>query len=183
MPLFTTLFSLSLAATPLPDGRDGSHDFDFEFGTWRVQHRTLAKDGTWVEFHGTCRTRPAMDGSANVEEHIFERPTGRSHGMAIRAYDRATREWAIWWIDGRAPHGAMDPPVKGRFEDGVGTFYSDYVDQGKTIRTRFLWTVVDANHARWEQALSDDLGRTWATNWTMTFERIEDESTVAMHDR
>ena len=29
---------------------DGRHDFDFEFGTWRVQHETLAKDGTWTTF-------------------------------------------------------------------------------------------------------------------------------------
>lgn len=176
MALIAPLFSLSLAATAVPANGDGRHDFDFEFGTFRVNHRTLAKDGTWVEFEGTCRTRPVMDGSANVEEHVFERPTGRTHGMAIRAFDPATKEWAIWWIDGRAPHGALDPPMKGRFADGVGTFYSDAVSDGRTMRTRFIWTIEDARHARWEQALSEDLGETWTTNWVMTFVRIEDDS-------
>ncbi|HET7842799.1 MAG TPA: DUF1579 family protein [Xanthomonadales bacterium] len=165
------LLSLA-AAAPSPTGRDGRHDFDFEFGEWRVHHRTLAKDGTWLEFDGTCTTRPAMDGAANVEEHVFERPAGRSHGMAIRAYDAATREWAIWWIDSRAPHLALDPPMKGRFDDDVGTFYSDAVVDGKTTRTRFLWTVIDTDHLRWEQSLSTDAGATWATNWIMTFIRI-----------
>jgi len=172
MPLLTPLLALSLAATSMPTDHDGRHDFDFEFGAWRVHHRTLAKDGTWLEFDGTCTTRPAMDGSANVEEHFFDKASGRTHGMAIRAYDAATKDWAIWWIDGRAPHLALDPPVKGRFVDGIGTFYADGVYEGKATRTRFIWTVVDARHARWEQALSEDLGKTWTTNWKMSFERI-----------
>lgn len=163
---------LSLAAAVPPAGRDRSHDFDFEFGAWRVHHRTL-KDGKWLEFDGTCTTRPALDGASNVEEHVFERPAGRSHGMAIRAYDRATARWAIWWIDSRAPHAPLDPPMQGGFDGNVGTFYGDYVDpQGRTTRTRFLWTVVDADHLRWEQALSEDLGESWTTNWVMTFERV-----------
>lgn len=74
--------------------------------------------------------------------------------MAIRACDAATKQWAIWWIDGRAPHGALDPPAKGRFERGVGTFTSDALDHRRTVRTRFLWTVVDRDHLRWEQATS-----------------------------
>ena len=111
---------------------------------------------------------------------MFERPAGRSHGMAIRAFDPATQEWAIWWIDSRAPHGALDPPMKGRFEGKVGTFYSDFVADGKTIRTRFIWTDVDARHARWEQALSEDLGKTWTTNWYMRFERSDASETATV---
>ena len=121
--------------------RSGAHDFDFEYGEWRVHHRVKrpGADG-WVEFDGTCRDRGLIDGSANVEEHTFRRSTGVSFGIAIRAYDPKSAEWAIWWIDGRAPHSAMDPPVKGRFDKGVGTFYSDSIVDGKTIRTRYLWS-------------------------------------------
>ena len=150
----------------------GPHDFDFEFGKWRVHHR-VKRDGQWVEFDGTCTDRGLIDGSANVEEHTFFRKAGTSYGIAVRAYDAKTGQWAIWWVDARDPHGALDPPVKGRFTDGVGTFYSDAVVDGKTVRTRFLWSRITPKSARWEQATSNDLGKTWDTNWVMEFSRVE----------
>jgi len=150
----------------------GAHDFDFEFGKWRVHHR-VKRDGQWAEFEGTCTDRGLVDGSANVEEHTFSRKAGTSYGIAVRAYDAKTRQWAIWWIDVRDPHGALDPPLKGRFTDGVGTFYADSVVNGKTARTRFIWSRITPKSARWEQAMSSDLGKTWDTNWVMEFSRVE----------
>ena len=149
----------------------GMRDFDFEFGEWAVQHRVKRADGTWLEFSGFCTTRAAMDGSANVEEHRFDKATGVTRGMALRTYDAKTVLWAIWWVDSRDPHAAMDPPVKGRFVDGVGTFTSDGVVNGKTVRTRYVWSKITATTARWEQALSMDAGATWDTNWVMEFRR------------
>lgn len=97
----------------------GIHGFDFEYGKWQVHHRVKsASDGTWREFDGTCTTRPFMAGQGDIEEHIFSRPTGISYGTAMRAFDPKSEEWAIWWIDSRYPHLALDPPVKGRFENG-----------------------------------------------------------------
>jgi hypothetical protein len=65
----------------------------------------------------------------------------------------------------------MDPPVKGHFANGVGTFYADSIVDGKTIRTRYLWSHITASSARWEQANSVDGGKTWDTNWIMDFQR------------
>jgi hypothetical protein len=151
------------------------HDFDFLAGDWRVHHRVKQPIGVdeWSEFDGTSGNRALIDGSVNVEEHRFERPAGVSFGVALRAYDPATAQWAIWWIDGRTPHGAMDPPVMGRFENGVGTFYSDGTVDGKPIRVRFIWSGITPTSARWEQAYSADGGRTWETNWIMEFRRAE----------
>jgi hypothetical protein len=78
--------------------------------------------------------------------------------------------WAIWWLDGRNPH-ALDVPVIGRFEGGVGSFHADDVLDGAPVRMRFLWLRTDTAMPRWEQALSADGGATWETNWTMDFER------------
>lgn len=151
----------------------GLHGFDFEIGEWRVHHRVKRPvDGhNWAEFDGTSSMRTLMDGSANVEDNTFNKPGGVTHGVALRAYDQKTGQWAIWWIDGRDPHGALDPPVKGRFEDGVGTFYSDSTVNGKPVRTRFIWSHITPTSARWEQSLSSDAGKTWDTNWTMDFRR------------
>jgi hypothetical protein len=94
----------------------GLHDFDFEVGEWRVHHRVKrpADSQQWLEFDGTCSNRSLIDGSANVEEHRFGKPTGVTHGVALRAYDPKTSQWAIWWIDSRDPLGALDPLVKSR---------------------------------------------------------------------
>jgi hypothetical protein len=148
----------------------GMHDFDFEFGNWRVHHR-VKRNGNWIEFEGTSSDRGLIDGSSNVEENTFHRPTGDTHGIALRAYDSKTGQWAIWWVDSRDPHAALDPPVKGRFVDGVGTFYSDGVVNGKPTRTRFIWSQITKTSARWEQAFSQDDGQSWDTNWVMEFRR------------
>jgi hypothetical protein len=163
------------AAPQAATRRTGSHDFDFLFGEWRVHHRVKrpAENQLWLEFDGTASTRRLMDGSANVEDHTFNKPTGVSRGVAIRAYDPKTGQWAIWWIDGRDPLGALDPPVKGGFDNGVGTFYSDGTIAGKPARTRFIWSHITPTSARWEQAYSFDAGKTWETNWIMTFTRAE----------
>ena len=158
------------ARTPVAEA-NGAHDFDFEFGEWRVHHRVKRADGTWREFDGTCSDHALMDGRANVEEHRFDKPDGLTYGVAMRAYDANTGRWATWWIDSRDPHAALDPPVMGRFENGVGTFYSDGVVNGKPTRTRFVWSKITPTSARWEQAYSEDAGRTWDTNWIMEFRR------------
>ena len=170
--LLAAALVLGAAVPSAAAGRDGSHDFDFEFGDWQVHHRVKrATDGAWVEFEGTASVRPLMDGSGNVEDNQFNKADGVTYGVALRSYDAKTGEWAIWWMDGRAPHGTLDPPTKGRFEDGVGKFYWEGDYNGKRMRTRFTWSRITPKSARWEQAYSFDDGKTWDTNWIMEFTR------------
>ena len=153
----------------------GLHDFDFLVGEWRVHSRrlkdVLASSHDWYEFDGTIRSWPLMEGRANVDDTVFNLPTGIYRGVAPRAYDPKTGQWAIWWIDGRNPFGNLDPPVKGRFVDGVGTFYADDTLRGKPIRVRFIWSQMSHEAAHWEQAFSADGGKTWETNWVTDFKR------------
>ena len=160
------------SSTPAPSGENltGLHDFDFQVGDWRVHHR-VKRGNDWLEFDGTCSNRRLMEGRANVEDHRFEKPSGVTYGVAVRTFDPKTAQWAIWWFDSRDPHGVIDPPVKGKFENGVGTFYSDYTSNGKPMRVRYVWSHISANSAHWEQAVSADAGKTWETNWTMVFRR------------
>jgi hypothetical protein len=158
------------ARTSLAQDTSSLHGFDFEVGHWRVHHRVKRADG-WHEFDGTSVNWPLMHGYGNVEDNDFNRPTGVTHGVALRAYDAKTGLWAIWWVDSRDPHLPMDPPVKGRFDGGVGTFYSDGLINGKPTRTRYIWSRITPKSARWEQAFSTDSGKTWDTNWIMEFQR------------
>ena len=154
----------------------GVHDFDFLVGKWRVHSRKLkerlAGSHEWEEFDGTIRSFPLMGGLCNVDDTEFDTPEGIYRGVAPRAYDAKTGLWAIWWIDGRNPHGAVDPPVKGRFVHGVGTFYADDTLRGKPIKVRFVWSDITPNSARWEQAYSGDGGKTWEVNWSQVLQRV-----------
>jgi len=165
---------------PKPQGAPnltGLHDFDFLVGQWQVQHRRLkerlAGSHEWEEFEGTCTMRQLMDGWANVDDNFLKLPAGDYRGVGLRAYDPKTGQWAIWWLDGRNPFGALDPPVQGRFENGVGNFYAEDTLRGKPIRMRFTWSQITPNSAHWEQAFSPDGGKSWEVNWTMEFQRVQ----------
>src|SRR5258705_609180 len=136
----------------------GLHDFDLRIGEWRAHHRRLkerlADSHEWVEFDGTCSFRLLMDGWANMDDNVFNMPGGVYRGVTLRSYDPKSGQWAIWWLDGRNPFGDLDPPVKGRFVNGVGTFYADDTLRGKPIRVRFLWSHITPTSAHWEQASS-----------------------------
>jgi NIPSNAP/Protein of unknown function (DUF1579) len=151
----------------------GVNDFDFFIGEWRVHHRRLkerlAENHEWIEFDGTCAVRKILGGLGNMDDNVLEMPGGGYNAVTVRTYDPAKDQWSIWWIDSRNP-GSFDPPVVGRFENGVGTFYAEDHFKGKPIRVRFLWTQRFTT-PHWEQAFSTDAGKTWETNWTMDFTR------------
>lgn len=151
------------------------NDFDFIIGDWRVHHRRLnarlAGCADWTEFDGFTSTRRILGGFGNVEDNLLRFPDGEYRATAMRSYCAKSGEWSIWWLDGRDP-GALDTPVRGRFADGVGTFFADDTLGGRPIRVRFVWRVRgDDGHPRWEQAFSPDGGASWETNWTMAFRK------------
>jgi hypothetical protein len=152
-----------------------ARDFDFFFGSWSVEHRRLkewlAGSTEWIEFTGSCTTIPTLGGQGNMDDNVLDKPGGAYRAVTLRAFDPATEMWAIWWLDGRTPHGPLDPPMKGRFENGIGTFFADDVVDGRPIKVRFVWSEITATGARWQQAFSSDGGATWETNWVMRFTR------------
>lgn len=149
-------------------------DFAFAVGNWLVSHRRLRERlvgcTEWVEFDGEMSTQSVLGGFGNVEDNLLHLPEGPYRALALRSFNPKSRQWAIWWLDARAPH-QVDVPVVGSFQDGVGTFYADDSLNGKPIRIRFNWFTFDAHNPRWEQAFSADGGATWETNWTMDFRR------------
>ena len=156
------------------NGATGFSDFDFLVGSWRVHHRRLkerlAGNHDWIEFEGTCAMQKILGGAGNMDDNVLDFPGGAYRAVTLRTYDPAKGQWSIWWFDSRNP-SHLDPPVVGGFKNGVGTFYADDTFKGKPIRVRFLWTNL-ATKPHWEQAFSDDGGKTWETNWIMEFVRI-----------
>jgi hypothetical protein len=149
------------------------HDWDFLVGRWKVRHRRLrarlAGCAEWDEFGGTCVNWTTLGGKGNVDDNLLELPGGAYRAMAIRALDEAAGQWLIWWLDLRSP--AIDPPMRGGFRGGIGTFFADETLDGRPIKVRFRWSEITQRSARWEQAFSPDGGATWETNWFMDFSR------------
>lgn len=150
-------------------------DFDFILGSWRVFHRRLNARlqgcTDWTEFEGTSSTHKILEGFGNLEDNVLHFPAGEVRAVALRSYDPQTSTWAIWWLDGRAPHH-LDTPVVGSFSGTVGTFLAHDVLDGRPIQVRFLWRTNPGALPTWEQAFSADGGVTWETNWTMEFVRV-----------
>lgn len=97
-------------------------DFDFLVGGWNVAHSRLngrlVGSNDWQDFAGACSMRKLMGGFGNVDENILHLPDGAYQAVALRSFNSETRQWAIWWLDGRSPH-TLDAPVIGAFADGV----------------------------------------------------------------
>ena len=162
--------------TPMPSSRETTApaDFDFIIGDWQVRHRRLNSRLTgsteWTEFQGLSSTRKILGGFGNVEDNVLRFPDGDVRAAAFRSFDPITRTWAIWWLDGRAPHN-LDTPVVGGFSGTVGIFFADDSLDGRPIKIRFIWDAKPGGNPAWEQAFSGDGGMTWETNWTMEFVR------------
>jgi hypothetical protein len=157
---------------------DGRHDFDFFFGAWeQTNHkrvRPLVKgDGEWIDFDSKTEARPILGGLGNID--TFEAPQFPARpgfeGFSLRLFEPQTGLWRIWWAS-TVGNGQLDPPVVGRFQDGVGLFECDDVIEGVPLRVRFTWKDITPTSATWEQAFSFVGGATWDTNWVMQATRI-----------
>ena len=149
-------------------------------GKWTIHNRRLrrrlAGSTEWEEFESSCVARPLPGGLGNEDELRIADADGYV-GMSFRFFNPATQRWAIHWADSR--RGVLDPPVVGAFADGTGTFEGADTFEGRPILVRFVWSRTRTETPRWEQAFSEDGGKSWETNWFMDFARAEGAPQVA----
>ena len=167
------------AVAPVSAGARGmARDFDFLIGCWNVHNRWLRERLTdadeWEEFEACVVSRRILVGMGNQEVFRTDHDGGFV-GMSFRFFDPDTRLWSIYRADSRRP-GLLDPPLLGEFDGDVGVFEGSDTFEERPIGLRFTWSGVTTPTPRWEQAFSDDAGRTWETNWIMDFTREGDES-------
>ena len=161
--------------------RDGQHDFDFEIGTWkthlsRLQH-PLTGSTTWIEYEGTSVVRKIWNGRANLVELQVDGPTGHIEGLSLRLYNPQSHEWSINFANSGS--GTLGQPTIGEFKNGRGEFFDQESFDGRTILVRNVWSDITPDSCRFEQAFSDDGGKTWEANWIATDTRMKDESDKA----
>lgn len=157
-----------------PAGGGSIRDFDFFLGSWRVSHRRLRKrlagNDDWETFEGSTVCQALLGGVVNLNESLARRASGPTSGLGLRAYDAKTDTWADWYLSAADPL-TIDKPGIGRFRDGVGTFLSDDVFEGRPIVVRGRFTSLSPGEAQWDQAFSPDGGQTWEVNWVMRYSR------------
>lgn len=172
--LICSLFVL-LPLDALAQPRDGQHDFDFEIGTWKTnvkrRVRPLTGSTTWVEMNGTTICRRVLNGRANLVELEADGPTGHFAGLSLRLYNPQSHQWSLNFAN--ASDGILTIPTIGEFKEGRGEFYSTETLSGRAIFVRFIITPLTADSIRFEQAFSDDGGKTWEVNWIATDTRIK----------
>jgi hypothetical protein len=162
-----------------PTDRDGQHDFDWMFGTWKAHLKRLVNpltgSTTWVEYEGTQVTRKIWGGRANLDEFVADTADKKTHleGMTVRLYSPETHQWSIYWATSKTGTIAM-PPTVGHYTNGRGEFYDEEEFNGRHIVVRYTWSDITATSAHFEQAFSVDGGKTWEPNWISTITRIKE---------
>ena len=158
--------------------RDGQADFDFEIGTWKTHLRRLLKpltgSTTWAEYDGTTVVRKVWNGRANLVELEVDGPAGHIEALSLRLYNPQSRQWTLNFANSAA--GTMAVPTIGEFRNGRGEFYDQETLNGRAILVRFLILPVSADTIRFEQAYSDDGGKTWELNWVALDTRVKEST-------
>jgi len=156
--------------------KDGQHDFDFEIGTWKTQLKRLLKpltgSTTWVEYEGTTVVRKIWNGKANLVELDVSGSPGHIQALSLRLYNPESRQWSLNFANSSG--GVMSQPTIGEFKNGRGEFFDQETLNGRAILVRFVISDITPNSCHFEQAFSDDGGKTWEVNWIATDTRIKD---------
>ncbi|HEY6620643.1 MAG TPA: hypothetical protein VIY68_13930 [Steroidobacteraceae bacterium] len=152
--------------------RNGQHDFDFLFGRWKVHlKRNVTGTDRWTESDGYGIYREVWGGRANLNESFTENPNDLK-GLTVRTYNGATHLWSVYWANSR--DGILSSAHVGKFDHGQGEFYAQDNSDGKGTLLRSVWSKITPTSAHFEQALSEDGGRSWKVNSISDMVRIGD---------
>jgi hypothetical protein len=161
--------------------RDGQHDFDFEIGTWKTHLRRLVHpltgSTTWIEYEGTTVVRKLWNGRANMVELEADGPGGHFEGLNLRLYNPESHQWSLNFAGSSS--GTLSQPTIGEFKNGRGEFFDQETLNGRAIFVRFVISDITPNSCRFEQAFSEDGGKSWEVNWIATDTRVKDEADEA----
>jgi hypothetical protein len=142
---------------------DGSHDFDFNVGTWhthiRRQSKPLSGVQEFVVMEGTVTVRKVWDGRAQLEEIEIDGPSGHFEGMTLFLYNPKAQQWSQTFAN--ASNGVLQPPTIGSFKDGKGELYARDSVNGRMILIRGTWSDIRQDSHHYQEDYSDDGGKSW----------------------
>jgi hypothetical protein len=125
---------------------------------------------------GTKTERKIWNGRAHLEEIEADGPTGHMEGLTLFLYNPQARQWSQTFASSR--DGALGSPLIGTFKNGRGEFLGQDTFNDKAILVRAIWSDITQDSHKFEQAFSNDGGKTWETNFIalLTRESSDHES-------
>jgi hypothetical protein len=167
-------FAADPAPTPAAITRDGSHDFDFDFGVWHTEItrrlHPLSGSTESMKLSGTVTIRKIWGGKAQWEEIEADGPKGHWEGMSLFLYDPAAHQWSQSFIG--AANGTFAGGMIGAFHDGKGELFAQDTLDGRSILVRATWSDITPTSHRYREDYSADGGKTWELSFMALKTRI-----------
>jgi hypothetical protein len=161
--------AVSAASNP----RDPQHDFDFNLGRWKVHiaalHQPANGAGRWNTFDGTAVVRKVWDGRSQLEEIQADGAAGHLEALVLFLYNAQSHQWSKAFA--ASGDGQLGQPMFGEFKDGRGEFYDQELFHGRIALLRAVWSNITPSSQDFEEASSDNGGRTWQPYFVAKFVR------------
>jgi len=155
------------AAVPAA-AHDGSHDFDFNTGSWKthLKRRVHPFSGAndFIELNGTVEVRDVWGGAAHLEEIEADGPNGHWQGLSLFLYNPGAHQWSQNFVNSRS--GVLVSGLIGSFANGRGELFQQDTLDGRSILVRGVWSQIAADSHRYEESYSIDGGKTWEVQLT-----------------
>lgn len=139
-----------------PEARDGQHDFDFNFGTWKTHIKRildpLSGSTHAIELNGTVTVRKVWGGRGQLEEIEADGPNGHWEGLTLFLYNPQAHQWSQTFANSK--NGSLTTPTIGAFKNGRGELFSaDTLTTGRSWcaafgRTSSRTRIVTRNRTR-----------------------------------
>jgi hypothetical protein len=167
------LNALSQPAQTPKEARDGQHDFDFNFGTWKTHIKRildpLSGSSKSIELNGTVTVRKVWDGRAQLEEIEADGPNGHWQGMTLFLYNPQAHQWSQSFVNSKS--GVLNPPLIGAFKDGRGELFASDTVNDRSILVRAVWSDITPDAHHFQESYSNDGGKTWVPAFIATLTR------------
>lgn len=176
-PLSASAQAPRATSAPVIVQRDGQHDFDFDIGIWKTHIRRildpLSGSTQSIELNGTVTVRKVWDGRAQLEEIEVDGPNGHWEGLSLFLYNPEAHQWSQTFINSAT--GVFSGGLVGAFKDGRGELFASDTFNGRAILVRGVWSDITPDSHRYEEAYSDDGGKTWAPSFIANLTREKND--------
>jgi hypothetical protein len=163
-----------------PELPDGQHDFDFSIGTWRThisrRLHPLSGSDEWADYAGSSVVHPIWNGRGSLGETEADGPAGHLEALSLRLYSPQSHQWSLYYASSGGTTSIateLSVPTIGEFRNGRGEFFDTELFHGRNILVRNVWSKISSQSIRFEQAFSEDGGRTWEVNWIAVDTRVD----------
>ena len=141
---------------------------EFLVGDWDIKGkmRMQPTDTNWMEFTSTASNKLVVGGAALQTDYSGPMMGQDFVGLALRTYDRETKQWQQLWVDN---FGARIGLYTGGKEGDAWVFSGEDKYGGMTMQGRTVEYDIKPDSYKWKMETSLDGGKTWFTGMEATY--------------